>query len=59
MFVIGAGLSLGDTLWIRPAPARLDREPVEPVLGGLPYVTILALLISSSAFILTGREQVV
>lgn len=51
MFVIGAGLSLGDTLDKTGASAWIV-SLVEPVLGGLPYVTILALLISST-FILT------
>ena len=47
IFVIGAGLSLGDALDKTGASAWLV-SLVEPVLRGLPYLTILGLLVAST-----------
>ncbi len=51
IFVIGAGLTLGDALDKSGASAWIV-SLVEPMLSGLPYVAILALLIAST-YILT------
>ncbi len=51
IFVIGAGLSLGDALDKSGASAWLV-SLVEPALSGLPYLAILALLVAST-FVLT------
>lgn len=51
IFVIGAGLSLGDALDKSGASAWLV-SLVEPALNGLPYLVILALLVIST-FVLT------
>ena len=47
IFVIGAGLTLGDALDKSGASAWIV-SLVEPLLGGLPYVAILALLVIST-----------
>jgi sodium-dependent dicarboxylate transporter 2/3/5 len=47
IFVIGAGLTLGDALDKSGASAWIV-SMVEPLLGGLPYVAILALLVAST-----------
>ncbi len=47
IFVIGAGLTLGDALDKSGASAWIVGL-VEPLLGGLPYIAILALLIIST-----------
>lgn len=47
IFVIGAGLTLGDALDKSGASAWIV-SLVEPLLGGLPYVAILALLVTST-----------
>jgi sodium-dependent dicarboxylate transporter 2/3/5 len=51
IFVIGAGLTLGDALDKSGASAWIV-SLVEPLLGGLPYIAILALLVTST-FVLT------
>jgi sodium-dependent dicarboxylate transporter 2/3/5 len=51
IFVIGAGLSLGDALDKSGASAWLV-SLVEPTLSGLPYLAILAILVTST-FVLT------
>lgn len=51
IFVIGAGLTLGDALDKSGASAWIV-SLVEPLLAGLPYVAILALLVIST-FVLT------
>jgi sodium-dependent dicarboxylate transporter 2/3/5 len=47
IFVIGAGLTLGDALDKSGASAWIV-SLVEPLLAGLPYVAILALLVTST-----------
>jgi sodium-dependent dicarboxylate transporter 2/3/5 len=47
IFVIGAGLTLGDALDKSGASAWIV-SLVEPLLGGLPYIAILALLVVST-----------
>jgi sodium-dependent dicarboxylate transporter 2/3/5 len=47
IFVIGAGLTLGDALDKSGASAWIV-SLVEPLLAGLPYIAILALLVSST-----------
>ena len=47
IFVIGAGLTLGDALDKSGASAWIV-SLVEPLLGGLPYVAILALVVIST-----------
>ncbi len=47
IFVIGAGLTLGDALDKSGASAWIVGL-VEPLLGGLPYIAILALLVVST-----------
>ena len=51
IFVIGAGLTLGDALDKSGASAWIV-SLIEPVLGGLPYAAILALLVIST-FVMT------
>lgn len=51
IFVIGAGLALGDALDKSGASAWLVSQ-VEPLLGGLPYAAVLAILVAST-FVLT------
>ncbi|HQY93752.1 MAG TPA: DASS family sodium-coupled anion symporter [Caldilinea sp.] len=51
IFVIGAGLSLGDAL-DKTGASDWIVSLIEPALNGLPYLTILAILIAST-FVLT------